>query len=75
MARPSWAESFSHRYHFRIRFNELPDGRQVVAKVQVVSYDLESAREMAIKEVRQIFKDDPVLLRAGFEAEGYRMDR
>ena len=75
MARPSWADSFSHPYHFRIRFERLPDGRQVVAKVQVVSYDLESAREMAIKEVRQLYKDDPVLLRARFEAEGYRMDR
>ena len=52
MPKPSWAEFFQHRYHFRVRFEDLPDGRKPVVNVQVVSYDFESARKKALLEAK-----------------------
>lgn len=73
MSKPSWAEFFQHRYHFRVRFEDLPDGRKPVVNVQVVSYDFESARKKALLEVKQMFKDDPMVLRTSYTIVGYKI--
>ena len=73
MPKPSWAEFFQHRYHFRVRFENLPDGRKPVVNVQVVSYDFESARKKALLEVKQMFKDATMVLRTSYTIVGYKI--
>ena len=73
MRRPSWASCFTKPYVFRVRFEKLHDGRELVTKVIVKSYDYDSARRKALLMVKDMFKDDKAILHAHYKADGYRI--
>lgn len=73
--KPIWADSFLNRYHFRVTFGKLRDGREPVATVQVVSWDYDNAERKAIYTARSMFKGDNLVMDAPCRAIGYLMYR